>query len=234
PNLDELNDTSSWDELESAFEPLKEFDDEDDVFSGVRDTPKIYETISAESLAAFQGLQNGDGNASSDSDGGDDNMDFLSALSNTDDAEMPSWANELRTDSAQKETEDNVISDEVSPLQGIEDIVEVAPSIAKPVSDLKTLHAPQMMEPVAHRRRANLAAQAAGTVPMSDPTQPVVVPKERQRYQPRFDANTFDGRPVHEKSKRSRQVGFLVLAGILALILAIGFAIPWLLNLVTG
>lgn len=227
---------NAWDEMESAFEPLIEFDDENDVFSGVRDNPKIYETISAESLAAFQQKEPQELDetepAANMGENPDEAVDFLNALSNTEEvSELPSWANELTEEKESEVVDDRV---EISPLQGLEDIVDIAPTVAKPVADLKNLHAPQMMEPVAHRRKAHLAAQAAGSVPMSDPTQPVVVPKERQRYQPRFDANQFDGRPNHEKSKRSRQIGFLVVAAVLAIMVAIAFAVPWLISLVTG
>ena len=87
---------------------------------------------------------------------------------------------------------------------------------------------------IAHRKRAHLAAQAAGTVPMSDPTQPIVVPKARQKYQPRFNPNQFDGRPAQQKKKRSRQIGFIVVIAVLALMVAIAFAIPYIISFFSG
>ena len=142
---------------------------------------------------------------------------------------MPVWAQEMAPAESAEVPEDT--SEGVNLLSGIDDVVDIAPSIPNQVSEIKNLHTPQMMEPIAHRKRARLAAQAAGTVPMTDPTQPVVVPKERQKYQPRFNATQFDGRPNLGKKKRSRQVGALVIAGVLGRAVIIAVLVPIILNL---
>ncbi|MFK7802523.1 MAG: hypothetical protein AB8G95_12885 [Anaerolineae bacterium] len=228
-------DMSAWDEMDDAFSPLVEFEDETDVFSAIRDTPRIEETISAESLAGYISKPDWEIEPEPSEEVLESGDDFLSSFTEDahDDVELPSWANELSSVAAGPDKTTGAVSGR-NPLFGIENIVDVAPVVANPVQDLKNLHAPQMMEPVAHRKRAHLAAQAAGTVPMSDPTQPVVVPKARQRYQPRFNPTQFDGRPNQEKKKRSRQIGFIVVVAVLALMVGIAFAIPYILSFFSG
>ncbi len=219
------------------FEPLKEFHDESDVFATVRDQPPVENSFSPESLSPFEtgpiDLPNNEvaNNFSLDSESQSAD-DFFNALAEENSsADMPAWADELTESSTSAESMPEQNDSGVNPLAGIDDVVGIAPSISNQVSEIQNLHTPQMMEPIAHRKRARMAAQAAGTVPMTDPTQPVVVPKERQKYQPRFNANQFDGRPSLDKKKRHRQVGFLVVAGVLTLAVLIAVSIPFVLRL---
>ena len=229
--LVEENQTESIEE----FTPLTEFEDESDVFSAVRDQPPVDNPLSAESISpydtnSFVNMPDPSGEDSFSLHEENKNADeFFSSLTEEDQMEMPEWASELAPSTP--EIESAIPSSDNNPLSGISDVVDVAPSISNQVSDLQNLHAPQMMEPIAHRKRAQMAAQAAGTVPMTDPTQPVVVPKERQKYQPRFNATQFDGRPNLNKQKRSRQIGFLVVAGVIALAVIIAIAVPIVISL---
>ena len=220
-----------------SFEPLKEFHDESDVFATVRDQPPVENSFSPESLSPFE-----TGSMEVPSAEATDNFTLDSEKQSTDDffnalaqensaADMPAWADELAENSTSAEGMLEQNDSGANPLAGIDDVVGIAPSISNQVSEIQNLHAPQMMEPIAHRKRARMAAQAAGTVPMTDPTQPVVVPKERQKYQPRFNANQFDGRPSLDKKKRNRQIGFLVVAGVLTLAVLIAVSIPFVLRL---
>ncbi len=220
-----------------SFEPLKEFQDESDVFATVRDQPPVENSFSPESLTPFETGpisipdQEQANNFSLDSENQSAD-DFFSALAEENSStEMPSWASELTETPQAPEADLNQPVSDSNPLAGIDDVVGIAPSISNQVSEIQNLHAPQMMEPIAHRKRARMAAQAAGTVPMTDPTQPVVVPKERQKYQPRFNATQFDGRPSVDKKKRNRQVGFLVVAGVLTLAVLIAVSVPFVIRL---
>jgi ribosomal protein L40E len=220
---------------DSTFDSLEGFyDDQINVATSTPNTPdKVGESISTESLAGY--ISNPewevepdlDRNRNLDLDGGDD---FLSTFSDSgEELELPSWANELTsTTNSDSGTKESRGVSTRNPLYGIKEVVEIASILTEPIRNIENMYAPQVMEPVAHRRQAYLAAKTAGVGPVSNPTEPVGVPKARQRYQPRFTPAQLDGGVEQNNKKRSRRIGFLLFSIAVVITVTIAFGTPYL------
>ncbi|MEM7801879.1 MAG: hypothetical protein AAF633_21975, partial [Chloroflexota bacterium] len=215
---DEWLDTgSSSGEADSYFDPdaaepePKDLDDDLDFISSSSDPEEIAD--SREPLDKIDSLIE------------EDPLEALAALDEAivqagemESPSLPDWAKELQSTSSETDAPINPESNS-SPLHGIQDIIDISPVIARPIDDLSSVQQPRDMRPEVHKIKAKQAAESARAVYSGDPTKPVAVPKARQRYQPRFDPNQYDG--MSKYTEKSRRRNIWVMIGLLVILLIV-------------